>query len=79
MENATTKLGETASETAFFSRLQAPFARATDDATMDKVPVTVLTGFLGSGKTTLFNHILTVKEPRHLAAPPVSVLTSAGC
>ena len=27
----------------------------------DRVPVTVLTGFLGSGKTTLFNHILTVR------------------
>ena len=26
----------------------------------DRVPVTVLTGFLGAGKTTLFNHILTV-------------------
>jgi G3E family GTPase len=25
----------------------------------DKIPVTVITGFLGSGKTTLVNHILT--------------------
>ena len=28
----------------------------------DKLPVTVVTGFLGSGKTTLINHILTNKE-----------------
>lgn len=28
----------------------------------DKIPVTVVTGFLGSGKTTLMNHILTNKE-----------------
>lgn len=28
----------------------------------EKLPVTVITGFLGSGKTTLINHILTNKE-----------------
>lgn len=28
----------------------------------DKLPVTVITGFLGSGKTTLINHILTEKH-----------------
>ena len=28
----------------------------------DKLPVTVVTGFLGSGKTTLINHILSNKE-----------------
>ena len=28
-----------------------------------KVPVTILTGFLGSGKTTLMNHIL--RDPDH--------------
>ena len=33
----------------------------------DKVPVTVLTGFLGSGKTTLFNHILTASHGKKLA------------
>ena len=35
--------------------------RAARRLTMAKVPVTVLTGFLGAGKTTLFNHILTVR------------------
>lgn len=27
----------------------------TDD---DRLPVTILTGFLGAGKTTLFNHLI---------------------
>ena len=27
-----------------------------------RVPVTILTGYLGSGKTTLVNHILTNKD-----------------
>ena len=31
------------------------------------VPVTVLTGFLGSGKTTLFNHILTAAHGKKIA------------
>lgn len=32
-----------------------------DAADVDKTPVTVITGFLGAGKTTLINHILTNK------------------
>ena len=33
----------------------------------DKIPVTVLTGFLGSGKTTLVNHILTAAHGHRIA------------
>ncbi|BBM97437.1 cobalamin biosynthesis protein CobW [Marchantia polymorpha subsp. ruderalis] len=33
----------------------------------DRVPVTVITGFLGSGKTTLVNHILTGKHGKRIA------------
>jgi G3E family GTPase len=32
-----------------------------------KVPVTVLTGFLGSGKTTMLNHILTAQHGKRIA------------
>ncbi|MGW8378244.1 GTP-binding protein [Streptomyces sp. ODS28] len=41
---------------------------ASDRASVgEKTPVTVLTGFLGAGKTTLVNHILTAEHGRRIA------------
>ena len=39
----------------------------TPAASTPRIPVTVLTGFLGSGKTTLVNHILTADHGHRIA------------
>ena len=34
---------------------------------LSKIPVTVITGFLGAGKTTILNYVLTVQHDKRIA------------
>jgi ABC-type transport system involved in cytochrome bd biosynthesis fused ATPase/permease subunit len=38
-----------------------------DDASLSKVPITIVTGYLGAGKTTLLNYILTEQHGKKIA------------
>ncbi|PWA03452.1 hypothetical protein BB558_000391 [Smittium angustum] len=38
-----------------------------DDSSLEKIPVTILTGYLGAGKTTLLNYILTENHGKRIA------------
>ena len=40
---------------------------AADKAAGGKIPVTIVTGFLGAGKTTLMNYILTANHQKRIA------------
>ena len=44
----------------------APFALRNPTRPVSKIPVTVLSGFLGSGKTTTINHIIETKRAQRV-------------
>ncbi|CAM9935485.1 unnamed protein product, partial [Ectocarpus sp. 4 AP-2014] len=44
-----------------------PAEAVSSAASSHKVPVTILTGFLGSGKTTMLNHLLHVQREKRIA------------
>lgn len=66
-----TTAGECACHTSSERNANAAAMEATDpddvNTDEDRVPVTILTGFLGAGKTTLFNHILTASHGKKIA------------
>jgi len=39
---------------------------------MRKIPITIVTGFLGAGKTSLVRHLLTATGGRRIALPSTS-------
>lgn len=63
-----------------------------DEQAIEKIPLTIVTGYLGSGKTTLLNHVLSENHGKRIAvilnefgaseSPPspssVDVCTSCG-
>src|SRR5262249_31197914 len=51
----------------WISRPQAYLSRQREQGMSDKIPVTVLTGYLGAGKTTLLNRILSEPHGRKYA------------
>ena len=48
---------------------QTPSVEETDNSEIlvDKVPVTIVTGYLGAGKTTFLNYILTEQHEKKIA------------
>src|SRR5882672_9736316 len=51
----------------FVSREAGPFGRRQKRARGARIPVTIVTGFLGAGKTTLVRRFLTTPEGRNTA------------